>query len=836
MSDKKSSTSDELDSETPGLSLSASEPVLNSACNNLGTEARLAALHHWCASNGLNASLFGLAPGDFNGVRGVGFDAGLLQKIEKSKHSSSSTDKKERSSSKRSSSHETSSSSSSRPIGSKRSGKSSRHGVSQLPSLGTTERGSESESLCVLQSDYPLICVPHPLFMSPMNVLVTAPTVAGAVRVAADIGSPFEAEDVLVLFLVELSRCLRSLSTPDLATCLSVSSTWNWLPYACVLPQTYSTPLWWDPASLAHLQSAAFVSAEELAALAAEGIVLAAGLERVNGVLNTIKSRLARATAPPSSPPSATTSSPHLVPRSVALLLAASPLLQSPLSFEEYRWATSVIGTRSVYAPPLIPPALPVARKRALATLASCFQQPTSRDKVSFSTSSSTHPADEESTTRTTKITTHFPLPFWRAWIECGAVSSTSTTPVDQTWSANPSQVLSDLVSYAFSPAPEFPSLDVLFAVPPSPRQRTASRNRLLRTALLAAAATSSGDSGHPATATDLTTAATSEWVVGGAHSGSRGDAVRTSGIEEKAARRDGDCALVPFFDLLNHSDLVSCRVAWAPAPATTSLSSTSTSTTTSSSSFSSSTPLSSPQSMEDLTHLPPYELVLEQGSYFPPSPALLASLSSANLTASNEVFISYGPLSSLKLIQRYGFAIRGNVHDAVCIDLLYIEHLLASKHFASISSVSSASSVPLAPRVFRPSASVARPGGGVVTKPTRTIAPESSTIKYVPEPLQERNMEEGKHDSPNDSATETIGTNEGDAENGSRGSSVPTMDATSRALLELARPSLAWTSLLSPSFCNGGETASLRIPAFHVALLQACGLFSLRKSHSFEV
>lgn len=162
-------------------------------------------------------------------------------------------------------------------------------------------------------------------------------------------------------------------------------------------------------------------------------------------------------------------------------------------------------------------------------------------------------------------------------------------------------------------------------------------------------------------------------------------------------------CALVPFFDLLNHSSDASVAVSWSY-------------TTTSS--------LASTAATESASRVwgPEYDLSLEQGSIAPKTlfnvdvdSVAAAAVDHENMTGfgESEAFITYGPLTNLTLLQRYGFALSTptlpvsearattstgpqvttpplslssefNKHDRVRVSLRFVERLLAQTTVAA--------------------------------------------------------------------------------------------------------------------------------------------------------
>jgi hypothetical protein len=75
------------------------------------------------------------------------------------------------------------------------------------------------------------------------------------------------------------------------------------------------------------------------------------------------------------------------------------------------------------------------------------------------------------------------------------------------------------------------------------------------------------------------------------------------------------------------------------------------------------------------------YELALEPGSLRPvPLLCTPGAAPDADAASASEAFISYGPLSNLTLLQRYGFVLPGglNGHDCVRVSLRCVEALLA--------------------------------------------------------------------------------------------------------------------------------------------------------------
>lgn len=489
---------------------------------------------------------------------------------------------------------------------------------------------------------------------------------------------------------------------------------WNWLPYISVLPVTFDTPVWWTDDEISSLQVESIYCAETLVDLCEvsysldhDCYQLNTTLSRIHTALSSIGSSSPIPISPSSSPSSPASFGADLTLNSPLFSMSSPPGEFSSISHGEYQWAHSVLATRSVYAPPA--PLLTNAEllrsykttlvsSLSIVTPIACISSPVSSSPSILPTSSSTAtstststslPSSTETLAKTTPTSTlplssgdHRPeprsspsqhclslsyLPFSPPSLAC-ALSRvhentllTSTSPM---LASDPQSACSTAIDAVLSliqrglhaclsaetrypsdrtTAPHSPFSDY-FAMPISDLER---RQRFLATLPKNPAADSSAPGKPTAEAPRDNTAL--QWLSLITQTNSASNA--------STARREGGCALIPFFDLLNHHCDVTCSIGW-DCPPSYSLSSASASSLTYTPSLSpSSFPLSPPLPSSLSSASSSLSSSLSSSSQIPRSLTLYAETGSYYPRRSgDQVFISYGLLINAKLLARYGF------------------------------------------------------------------------------------------------------------------------------------------------------------------------------------
>jgi len=576
------------------------------------------ALIDWVRRNGLDIDRWRLEPGEFDGVRGLGTPCGAPDEY-----------------------------------------------YAEL-------KGAGAEAHPRLAKPLTLLKVPFHLILSSTYLLCACPGLACLSRQAYDLGMPFHAQDVQILFLIDQRRRYQSLvqagqSTTEtnqtearkteaegdeakfgagnahdsghgktLESALHDPSPINWMPYIASLPETYSTTLFWSSQDIVNIAPSVAISTYEYNQLALEGMKAIQRFRRLSGQFLRAAEALHKTLKNGSVGPDVA---------AIEVMCQLSPLFASVvrgedgLTLDEFLWAFSVIGTRSVYLPSLSDPVSTNLFAPELNTMQFARDCWNVLSRTSLS----------ESTT------------------EASIVSSETKNQDPRT-----SLVTWAFASTAHGTGPQAPtSLSDFFALPEGDSELEAKSVAELCSA-----------EGTPESTTQFRT-----------------KYIRAPGpqLRKETLRREGDCALVPYLDLFNHSDRAICEVRWKSLMESKQASKGKTGKAdkhekqdkqgkrekqdkkdgkASRHKGEGSRDLDRDGDIFVIPGTPHYELRLSEGSYFP---RFSESELSQKDKVVKEILISYGKLSNLQLAMRYGFALSPNQNDSIDLDRGFVDWCLTT-------------------------------------------------------------------------------------------------------------------------------------------------------------
>lgn len=690
----------------------------------ISDEKCLGNLIDWCTANELDASgTFGLTPHVFpSGFRGVMAQKSYMTSKETDRHSQLS------------SCHDNSSSAG----GQKQQGAANSHVKDDSSSTSNTTTNTHFKR----EVSTTLLRVPFKLMMTCNLVLSMFPHLAVISRVVALIelaeNGCFTEHDLLSMFLIEQRRALfyltslaTSSSLPLPETCNSAQpqsrlgtedqalfialydkSPYNWLPYCSVLPMQYDTPIFWPKTALSLLCADAAICEEEASELLSDALLAFVGfrslktkLDGVKHIFETCLQRMTHKLRPEEINGKEIDNEyegdiksallklgfkPSLLQVSVSTLLSCI-IMRESITREEYEWAFSVIGTRSVYTPTLTK------------DIEVCIKDPREQCAV------------EEKMLQNTVKTPTSQLAFGELAKECLTSTGTFEYLNRKTQATEKNGALN--LSLILLQNPEF-YVQKCTGSSPEPRNQHLGNNNttstcdydmytattwkemnenyihvaffepstrhiaLVKASPLKVSQHSSVDDSKVSRILSTFTKAVLKNKKDSNVTSFHASHIKTAGFFEST------CALAPFFDLLNHSDEAVCSVHWGltlpfdscttsevskpkskheKKPKTNKAETTETtgkkcSEKSSSRAVSSvlsslSMPFSGLSSVsKSLFTLPEYLLRLQPGSVVPYPGA--------------EAFISYGLLSGTQLLQRYGFSLERNCHDTLRLDM----------------------------------------------------------------------------------------------------------------------------------------------------------------------